>query len=69
MKFSSFNLKEDLVVALEKLGYTEPTEVQKVVIPKALKNENIIVKSETGSGKTHSFLIPIYFSILKTRVH
>lgn len=59
MKFSSFNLKEDLVVALEKLGYKEPTEVQKVVIPKALKNENIIVQSETGSGKTHSFLIPI----------
>lgn len=59
MKFSSFNLKQDLVKALNSLGYINTTEVQEVVIPKALKGENIIVKSETGSGKTHSFLIPI----------
>lgn len=58
MKFSAFNLKKELVDALEKLSYVEPTKVQEVVIPKALKNENIIVQSETGSGKTHSFLIP-----------
>ena len=59
MKFSSFNLKPQLIEVLAKLGYVEPTKVQQVVIPKALKNENLIVKSETGSGKTHSFLIPI----------
>lgn len=59
MKFSSFNLKPQLIEVLAKLGYVEPTKVQEVVIPKALKFENLIVKSETGSGKTHSFLIPI----------
>ena len=37
----------------------ETTPIQQVVIPKALKGENIIAKSETGSGKTHAFLIPI----------
>ena len=59
MNFKAFNLKNDLVEALNKLGYKEPTKVQEVVIPKALKGENIIVSSHTGSGKTHSFLIPI----------
>lgn len=59
MNFKSFNLKKELIEALNELGYFEATKVQDVVIPKALKGENIIVQSETGSGKTHSFLIPI----------
>lgn len=63
MKFSSFNLKSDLVEALNKLGYITPTPVQEIVIPKALRNENIIVQSATGSGKTHSFLVPILNSL------
>lgn len=63
MKFSSFNLKSQLVEILLKLGYVNPTKVQEVVIPKALKNENIIAKSETGSGKTHAFLIPLLSNV------
>jgi len=59
MKFSSFNLKPEIVEALYKMGYVNATPVQDVVIPKALKNENIVVQSETGTGKTHSFIIPI----------
>ena len=47
MKFSTFNIKPQLIDILAKLGYVNPTKVQEVVIPKALKNENIIVKSET----------------------
>lgn len=59
MKFTSFNLKPEMIEALEKIGYVNATPVQDVVIPKALKNENIVVQSETGTGKTHSFIIPI----------
>jgi len=59
MKFASFNLKPEVIEALTKLGYLQATPVQDVVIPKALKNENIIVQSETGSGKTHAFIIPM----------
>ena len=53
MKFTSFNLKPNVIQALNGLGYFDATPVQDTVIPKALKNENIIVKSETGTGKTH----------------
>ena len=59
MNFTAFNLKKEVIEALNNLGYFEATKVQEIVIPKALKNENIIVKSATGTGKTHSFLIPI----------
>ena len=59
MKFSAFNINKDLIKILEQNGYVETTPIQQVVIPKVLKGENIIAKSETGSGKTHAFLIPI----------
>ncbi|MCB9499255.1 MAG: DEAD/DEAH box helicase, partial [Erysipelotrichaceae bacterium] len=59
MKFSAFNLKKDVVNCLNQLNYITPTSVQEVVIPKALKGESVVVQSETGTGKTHSFLIPI----------
>ena len=58
MKFSSYNLKKELVNALVELGYINATPIQEAVIPKALKKKSLICKSETGSGKTHSFLIP-----------
>lgn len=59
MKFSSFNLKPVIVEALYKQGYINATPIQDLVIPKALKNENIIAKSETGTGKSHAFIVPI----------
>ena len=39
--------------------YVELTDIQKEVVPLALKNKNIIGRSSTGSGKTDAFLIPI----------
>lgn len=57
--FKSFGLSEELLTALDKLGYINPTEVQRRVIPYVLSNRDIIVKSQTGSGKTAAFAIPI----------
>lgn len=57
--FYKFNISKRILLSLEKLGYKNPTEVQKEVIPLVLKNKDIIVQSETGSGKTASFGIPI----------
>ncbi len=58
MSFATLALRVEIVTALTKLGYTEPTEVQSQVIPLALDNKNIIVQSHTGSGKTAAFVIP-----------
>ncbi|WP_373898107.1 DEAD/DEAH box helicase [Haloimpatiens sp. FM7315] len=59
LNFNEFDLDEKILDAIEKLGYKRPTEVQSLVIPSVLKDKDLIVKSQTGSGKTASFGIPI----------
>ena len=58
MSFSTLALRAEIVSALTKLGYHEPTGVQSQVIPLALEGKNIVVQSHTGSGKTAAFVIP-----------
>jgi ATP-dependent RNA helicase DeaD len=58
-KFEDYSLSEEIRRALSVLKYDHPTEVQREVIPKALENQDLVVKSQTGSGKTASFAIPI----------
>ncbi|PLR79498.1 RNA helicase [Bacillus canaveralius] len=57
--FDDYNLSDEIRRALSVLKYEAPTEVQGQVIPVALKNEDLVVKSQTGSGKTAAFGIPI----------
>ena len=60
MVFDGLELKDYIVRALKDLKFTEFTEVQKAVFEKMNTEKNILAKSKTGSGKTHSFLIPIF---------
>ena len=57
--FKEYPLGEEIKRALDVLGYESPTEVQSAVIDELLNFENVIVKSQTGSGKTAAFAIPI----------
>jgi superfamily II DNA/RNA helicase len=59
MSFKDFDLSNEMLEALEKLIYIRPSTVQSRVIPLALKDKDIIVKAETGSGKTAAFAIPV----------
>lgn len=65
MSFKQFNITPEMAHALEKLGYINPSPVQSAVIPKALRGRSLLAQSETGSGKTHAFLIPIIDGIDK----
>jgi len=58
-QFSEYKISSEIVDALTILGYTEPTEIQKEVIPFALQGRDIVAKSQTGSGKTAAFAIPL----------
>lgn len=51
---------EHINKALKAMGFTELTDVQKRVIPLLEKNKDCIVEANTGSGKTHAFLLPIF---------
>lgn len=62
-KFEIYNLGETLLKALALMGYDEPTEVQKKTIPIMKNNQDLVIKSETGSGKTAAFAIPIIDNI------
>ncbi|MFY9574948.1 MAG: DEAD/DEAH box helicase [Blastocatellia bacterium] len=57
--FGKLGLRAPLADALERLGITDPTEIQTKTIPHALAGRNIMASAETGSGKTLAFLLPI----------
>jgi ATP-dependent RNA helicase RhlE len=57
--FNKLGLSAPLVNILEKLGITEPTEIQTKTIPPVLAGQNVMASAETGSGKTAAFLLPI----------
>ena len=56
--FADFPLHESLQLALQGLGFTAPTPVQEQSIPAALEGKDLLVSSQTGSGKTAAFLLP-----------
>ena len=58
-KFEDMGLRPEILKALSNLGFDNPSEVQKEVIPEILIRKDIVVKSQTGSGKTASFGIPL----------
>lgn len=58
-KFKQYYLSEEITEALTLLGYTEPTRIQREVIPLIMEGRNIAAKSQTGTGKTAAFAIPI----------
>jgi superfamily II DNA/RNA helicase len=71
--FVRLGLAAELVAAVADLGYDEPTTVQAKVIPLALTQSDegdarlvdLMVSSQTGSGKTAAFLLPVLHTLLK----
>jgi ATP-dependent RNA helicase CshB len=57
--FKQFNFQPFIYEALEEIGFNEPTEVQETLIPVIQKGRSVIGQSQTGSGKTHTFLLPL----------
>ncbi|CAN7320086.1 DEAD/DEAH box helicase [Rossellomorea sp. LjRoot5] len=57
--FLQFGFQSFITEAVEELGFYEPTEIQKKMIPLILKGQSAIGQSQTGTGKTHSYLLPI----------
>lgn len=63
MNFTQLNLKNELNLALNKLGHVKPTSIQNISIPLILKNKDIFGKSRTGTGKTAAFILPILHNL------
>ncbi len=59
MKFTELNLDEQLLEAISYMGLETTMPIQEKVIPIVLKNKDLIACSQTGSGKTAAFVLPI----------
>ena len=57
--FLPYALAPEIIHALDLLGYQEPTEIQREVIPAVLEGRNVAARSRTGTGKTAAFGIPL----------
>jgi len=62
--FSDLSLDNQLLPAIEKMGFERPTPVQLQAIPLALEHKDLLVSAETGSGKTAAFLLPTLHRLL-----
>ena len=61
--FESLSLAKGLVAVIGDLGYAAPTPIQVEAIPALLAGRDIVGQSQTGSGKTAAFALPILQSI------
>ncbi|MFN8574432.1 MAG: DEAD/DEAH box helicase [Gemmatimonadaceae bacterium] len=57
--FASLGLDERILAALSRLGYEEPTPIQRAAIPLLLANRDILAMAATGTGKTAAFALPL----------
>ncbi len=68
MSFKTLNLSAKLLETLEKLDYVTATEIQEKTIPLLLKRKDVLATSQTGTGKTASFVLPLLENIKESDV-
>ncbi len=69
MTFKELGLLAQLVSAIEEKGYTHPTAIQAQAIPRVLEGGDLLAGSQTGTGKTAGFTLPLLQNLMnKTTV-
>jgi len=59
MNFTDFNLRKELIVAIERAGFVEPSPIQKEAIPVIIEGRDVVAQAHTGTGKTAAFGLPV----------
>lgn len=67
MNYRELNVPEQIHKAVERMGFTEMTEVQEKAIPPMMEGKDIIAKAPTGTGKTCAFGIPLILGLDQSR--
>lgn len=65
MPFTQFGLSDSLLRALSEKGYKEATAIQKEAIPQVLAGGDLMAGSQTGTGKTASFTLPLLHKLMQ----
>lgn len=67
MDFKAFGFDPQVMEGIEVMQYNEPTPIQKQVIPAIMKGQDVIACSQTGTGKTAAFLLPVIDRIYREK--
>ena len=67
MKFYELGLHDDILDALDYMGFTDATPIQEQAIPKILDGHDLIACAQTGTGKTAAFLLPVLDQLIGIR--
>jgi len=67
MTFQALKLDSSLIAALQAQGIIVPTPVQQKAIPEAMAHKDIVVQSETGTGKTLAYVLPLFEKVDPTK--
>jgi len=65
MSFKNFELLPEILKAIEEKGYSNPTTIQNQAIPLILEGADLLAGSQTGTGKTAGFTLPILQNLMK----
>lgn len=65
MLFKDFGLAEQLVTAVTEMGYAAPTAIQSQAIPLIIEGSDLMACSQTGTGKTAGFTLPLLHNLQK----
>lgn len=69
MNFKDLSLKPEIIRAIEAVGYKEPSEIQEKTIPLLLEDKDVLGQSQTGTGKTAAFMLPLLDMIMDNDNH
>lgn len=64
--FAALGLSDELVAAVERAGYSDPTAIQSEAIPAALAGQDVLGMAQTGTGKTAAFTLPMVQRLSET---
>jgi len=67
--FLSFTFSADLMAAIDKANYKNPTDVQLEAIPHVLNGKDVLARAETGSGKTAAFVLPLIENLSNPNIY
>ncbi|MBD3160688.1 MAG: DEAD/DEAH box helicase [Candidatus Eisenbacteria bacterium] len=63
MRFEDMGLREEILRAIEEIGYEQPTPIQEKAIPRAMAGRDLMCSAQTGTGKTAAFALPILHAL------
>jgi len=66
MKFTEFDLPQEVLKGIAQVGFTDLTPVQEESIPYALSGKDVAAQAQTGTGKTAAFLITLFTRLLSS---